>query len=227
MSSVRKWLDPEIDCLPVKDAFDWVSDQAESLDHLTMQFLDEADEAYKKFGRHILRWYRDGDLPGTEPMGLYNLASHLAADQLEAKDIECAFVYARRDDEWIEQHLGDFPDLDLKAEFSAWAEILGVPTSDIAAGLGITGRSVKDWRNPKRETMLPVEEAWDFLEDYADTIELRTAELVESKPDPMPYHPMTRLGTLTEQQRIDNLAALAASKQLVADGQTAVNFAYI
>ena len=94
-------------------------------------------------------------------------------------------------------------------------------------GLGITGRSVKDWKNPKRDTMLPVDEAWDFLEDYADAIEYRTAELLESKPNPMPYHPMTRLGTLSKRERIDNLAALAASKQLMADGKTVVDFAYV
>lgn len=227
VSSVRKWLDPELDCVPVKDAFDWVYDQTEKLGNLTVHCLNEANESAEKFGRHILRWYRDEDLPETEPMGLYNLASHLVADQLEAKDIECSFVYACRDDEWIEQHLDDFPDLDPKAEFSAWADILGVPTSEIAMGLGITGRSVKDWKNPKRDTMLPVDEAWDFLEDYADAIEYRTAELLESKPNPMPYHPMTRLGTLLKQERIDNLAALAASKQLMDDGKTVVDFAYV
>lgn len=227
VSSVRKWLDPELDCVPVKDAFDWAQDQAEDLGRLTLQCLNEANEAYEKFGRHILRWYRDVDLPDTEPVGLNNLASHLAADQLEAMDTECSFVYACRDDEWVEQHLDDFPDLDPKAEFSARADILGLPTSEIAAALGITGRSVKDWKNPKRETTLPVDEAWDFLEDFADAIGIRTAELLESKPNPMPYHPMTRLGTLTKQERIDNLAALAASKQLMADGKTVVDFAYV
>jgi len=38
---------------------------------------------------------------------------------------------------------------------------------------------------------------------------------------------MTRLGTLSKQERIDNLAALAASKQLMADGKTVVDFAYV
>lgn len=227
VSSVRKWLDPELDCVPVKDAFDWVYGQTEKLGNLTMHCLNEANESVEKFGRYILRWYRDDDLPDTEPMGLYNLASHLVADQLEAKGVEYSFVYACRDDEWIERHLDDFPDLDPKAEFSALADTLGVPTSDIAMALGITGRSVKDWKNPKRDTMLPVDEAWDFLDDYAETLERRTAELLETKPNPMPYHPMTRLGTLTEQERIDNLAALAASKRIMGDGQTVVDFAYV
>ena len=35
--SVRKWLDPELDCVPVKDAFDWVYAQTEKLGDLTMQ----------------------------------------------------------------------------------------------------------------------------------------------------------------------------------------------
>lgn len=227
VSSVRKWLDPEVNYIPVKDAFDWVQDQAEDLGRLTLQCLNDAEEANEKFGRHILRWYRKDDMPDTEPMGLYNLSCHLVADQLEAKDIEYSFVYACRDDEWIEQHLDDFPDVDPKAEFSACADTLRVPTSEIAEALGITGRSVKDWKNPKRDTMLPVDEAWDFLEEYADTIEARTAELLKSNPNPMPYHPMTRLGTLSKQERIDNLAALAASKQLIADGKPAVDFAYV
>ena len=36
VSSVRKWLDPELDCVPVKDAFDWVYDQTEKLGNLTV-----------------------------------------------------------------------------------------------------------------------------------------------------------------------------------------------
>lgn len=227
VSSVRKWLDPELDCVPVKDAFDWVYGQTEKLGELTMQCLNDANGSHEKFGRHIIRWYRDEDLPDTEPVGLYNLASRLVADQLYAKDIEYSFVYACRDDEWIEGHLDDFPDIDPKAEFTAQADILGVPTSDIAAALGITGRSVKDWKNPKRERMLPVDDAWDFLDDCADEIEARTSELLASKPNPMPYHPMTRLGSLPKQDRIDNLAALAASKQIMSDGKTVVDFAYV
>lgn len=108
VSSVRKWLDPELDCMPVKDAFDWISDQIEKLGDLTLQCLNDANDSYEKFGQHIVRWYRDEDLPDTEPGGLYNLASRLAADQLAAKGIECSTVYASRDGEWIEQNL-DFP----------------------------------------------------------------------------------------------------------------------
>ena len=227
VSSVRKWLDPGLDCVPVKDAFDWIYDQNERLDDLTMQCLNEANGSYEKFGQYILPWYRDEDLPETEPVGLYNLAIRLVADQLDAKDLEYSFVYACRDDEWIELNLDSFPDIDPKAEFTAQADILGVPTSDIATALGITGRSVKDWKNPKRERMLPVDDAWDFLDGYADEIEARTSELLASKPNPMPYHPMTRLGSLPKQDRIDNLAALAASEQIMSDGETVVDFAYV
>ncbi len=112
VSSVRKWLDPELDCMPVKDAFDWISDQIEKLGDLTLQCLNDANDSYEKFGQHIVRWYRDEDLPDTEPGGLYNLASRLAADQLAAKGIECSTVYASRDGEWIEQNL-DFPPISI------------------------------------------------------------------------------------------------------------------
>lgn len=226
VSSVRKWLDPEFDCVPVKDAFDWVYDQTEKLGDLTMQCLNDASGSYEKFGRHIIRWYRDEDLPETEPVGLYNLASSLVADQLNAKDLEYSFVYACRDDEWIEEHLDDFPDIDPKAEFTAQADIVGVPTSDIATALGITGRSVKDWKNPKNETMLPIDDAWEFLDVYAEALEGRTARLLEQKPSPLPYHPTSRQGVLTQQERIDNRAALAAAKQLMSGGKAVVDFAF-
>lgn len=227
VSSVRKWLDPELDFLPVKDAFDWVCGQTEKLGDLTAQCLNEANGSHGKLGRYILPWYRDEDLPETEPVGLYNLASSLVADRLDAKDLEYSFVYACREDEWIELNLDSFPDIDPKAEFTARADILGATTSDIATALGITNRSVKDWKNPKRERMLPVDDAWDFLDDWGDEVDARISELLASKPDPMPYHPMTRLGSLPKQDRIDNLAALAASKQIMGDGKTVVDFAYV
>lgn len=75
--------------------------------------------------------------------------------------------------------------------------------------------------------MLPVDEAWGLLGDYAEKLEGRTSELLESKPNPMPYHPMTRQGTLSLQDRIDNQAALAASKQIMGDGKSVVDFAYV
>lgn len=109
VSSVRKWLDPELDCMPVKDAFDWIYDQNEKLGDLTMQCLNDVNDSYEKFGQYIVRWYRDEDLPDTEPRGLCNLASHLVADQLAAKGIECSIVYASRDDGWIGRNLGFFP----------------------------------------------------------------------------------------------------------------------
>lgn len=117
VSSVRKWLDPELDCIPVKDAFDWILDQNEKLGDLTMQCLNDVNDSYEKFGQYIVRWYRDEDLPDTEPRGLCNLASHLVADQLAAKGIECSIVYASRDDGWIGRNLGSFPDIDPKAAF--------------------------------------------------------------------------------------------------------------
>ena len=109
------WLDPELECVPVKDAFDWVYDQTEKLGDLTMLRLNQANDAHDKFGEYIIRWYRLDDLPETEPLGLQNLASHLVSEQLKVQGIEVSFVYACRDDEWIEQHLDDFPDIDPKA----------------------------------------------------------------------------------------------------------------
>ena len=226
VSSVRKWLDPELDCVPVKDAFDWLYAQTEKLGGLTMQCLSKANGSHEKFGQYILPWYRDEDLPETEPVGLYNLASSLVADQLNAKDLEYSFVYACRDDEWIEEHLDDFPDIDPKAEFTAQADIVGVPTSDIATALGITGRSVKDWKNPKNETMLPIDDAWEFLDEYRKALEGRTAWLLEQKPNPLPYHPQNRQGTLTQQERIGNRAALIVAKQLMDDGKPFIDFSY-
>lgn len=226
VSSVHRWLDPELDCVPVKDAFDWVYGQTEKLGDLTMQCLNKVSGSYEKFGRHIIRWYRDEDLPETEPVGLYNLASSLVANQLNAKDLEYSFVYACRDDEWIELNLDSFPDIDPKAEFAAQADILGVPTSDIARGLNITARSIKDWKNPKQELMLPVDDAWAFLDEYRKALEGRTAQLLEQRPNPLPYHPVSRQGTLTQQQRIDNRAALAAAKQIMSGGEAVVDFAF-
>lgn len=95
--------------MPVKDAFDWIYDQNEKLGGLTMQCLNDVDESYGKFGQHIVRWYRDEDLPDAEPRGLCNLVSHLVADQLAAKGIECSVVYASRDDEWIGRNLDFSP----------------------------------------------------------------------------------------------------------------------
>lgn len=226
VSSVHRWLDPELDCVPVKDAFDWVFDQTEKLGDLTMQRLNEANEAHEKFGQYILPWYRGEDLPDTESVGLYNLASRLVADQLEAKDIECSFVYACRDDAWIDRHLDDFPDIDPKAVFAAATDALGVTTSDIARALNVTSRSVKDWKNPKNEAMLPIDDAWEFLDEYRKALEGRTAWLLEQKPNPLPYHPQNRQGTLTQQERIDNRAAIAVAKNLIDDGKSFIDFSY-
>lgn len=226
VSSVRKWLDPELDCVPVKDAFDWVYDQTEYLGDLTMQSLNEANESAEKFGRHILRWYRDEDLPETDPVGLHNLASHLVAEQFKVKSIEVSIVYACRDDDWIEQHLDNFPDIDAKAVFSAKTDALGVATSDIARALNVTVRSVKDWKNPKQELMLPVDDAWTFLDEYKKALDGRTAQLLEQAPSPLPYHATSLQGTLTQQQRLDNRAALTAAKPLMIGGKTVAVFAF-
>ena len=226
VSSVRKWLDPELECVPVKDAFDWVYDQTEKLGDLTMLRLNQANDAHDKFGEYIIRWYRLDDLPETEPLGLQNLASHLVSEQLKVQGIEVSFVYACRDDEWIEQHLDDFPDIDPKAVFAAATDALGVTTSDIARALTVTARSVKDWKNPRNETMLPIDDAWDFLDEYRKALGDRTARLLEQRPSPLPYHPASRQSTLTQQQRIDNRAALIAAKQLMDGGKSVVGFVF-
>lgn len=227
VSSVHKWLDPESDYIPVKDAFDWAFDQTEKLGDLTMQRLGEANDAHDKFNEHIVRWYRPDDLPETEPLGLHNLASHLVSEQLEGQDIEASIVYACRDDAWIEQHLDDFPDIDPKAVFAATTDALGVTTSDIARALNVTARSVKDWKNPRNETMLPIDDAWDYLDEYATALEGRAARLLEQAPSPLPYHPLNRQGMLTQQERIDNRAALIAAKHLTDDDKPFVGFACV
>lgn len=226
VSSVHRWLDPELDCVPVKDAFDWVYAQTEKLGDLGMQRLNQANAAHDRFGEHIVRWYRPDGLPETEPLGLQNLASHLVSEQLKAQGTQCQIVYACRNDEWIEQHLDDFPDIDPKAVFAAATDALGVTTSDIARSLNVTARSVKDWKNPKNETMLPIDDAWEFLDVYAGTLEGRTAQLLEQALSPLPYHPANRRGTLTQQQCIDNRAALAVARQLMSDGEMAVDFVF-
>lgn len=227
VSSVHRWLDPELDCVPVKDAFDWVFDQTEKLGDLTMQRLGEANDAHDKFGEYIVRWHRADDLPENEPLGLHNLASHLVAEQLKAQDIEASVVYSCRNDAWIEQHLDDFPDIDPKAVFAAMTDALGVTASDIARALNVTARSIKDWKNPKQELMLPIDDAWKFLDVYAEALEGRTARLLEQKPSPLPYHPTSRQGVLTQQERIDNRAVLIAAKHLTDDGKPFVGFAFV
>lgn len=226
VSSVHKWLDPELDCVPVKDAFDWVYAQTEKLGELTKFRLTQANNAHDKFGEYIIRWHRVDDLPEDEPLGLQNLASHLVSEQLKAQGIDAPLVYACRDDAWIEQHLDDFPDIDPKAVFAAKTDALGATTSDIARALNVTARSVKDWKNPKNETMLPIGDAWEFLDVYTEALEGRTARLLEQKPSPLPYHPTSRQGVLDQQERIDNRAALAAAKQLMSGGGAVVDFAF-
>lgn len=227
VSSVHKWLDPESDYFPVKDAFDWVFDQTEKLGDLTMQCLSQTNDAHDKFNDYIVRYYRKDDLHENEPLGLHNLASHLVAEQLKAQDIEASVVYSCRDDAWIEQHLDDFPDIDPKAVFAAMTDALGVTTSDIARALNVTSRSVKDWKNPKNETMLPIDDAWDYLDEYATALEGRAARLLEQAPSPLPYHPLSRQGMLTQQERNDNRAALIAAKHLTDDDKPFVGFAYV
>lgn len=226
VSSVHKWLDPESDYFPVKDAFDWVYGQTEKLGELTMLRLNQANDAHDRFGEHIVRWYRPDDLPETEPLGLQNLASHFVSEQLKAQGTQYQIVYACRDDDWIDRHLDDFPDIDPKAVFAAKTDALGVTTSDIARALNVTARSVKDWKNPRNETMLPIDDAWAFLDEYGKALEGRSALLLEQTPSPLPYHPTSRQGTLTQQQRIDNRAALIVAKQLMDDGKPFIDFSY-
>ena len=227
VSSVRKWLDPELDCVPVKDAFDWVYAQTEKLGELTKERLNQANDAHDKFGEYIVRWHRPDDLPENEPLGLQNLASHLVCEQLNAQGVEAPLVYACRNDDWIDRHLDDFPDIDPKAVFAAATEAMDVSTSDIARALNVTARSIKDWKNPKQELMLPVDDAWAFLDEYRKALEGRTAQFREQRPNPLPYHPTNRRGVLTQQQRIDNRAALAAAKQVMNDGRNVIEFSFV
>lgn len=227
VSSVHKWLDPETDCLPVKDAFDWVFSQTEKLGDIATHRLAEANAAANKFNKYIIRWYRKDDLPETEPLGLQNLASQLVCKQLNAQGVEASFVYACRDDAWIEQHLDDFPDIDPKAVFAAATEAMDVSTSDIARALNVTARSIKDWKNPKQELMLPVDDAWAFLDEYRKALEGRRTRLLEQTPSPLPYYPVSRQGVLTQQQRLDNRAVLIAAKHLTDDGKPFVGFAFV
>ena len=227
VSSVRSWLDPASDSVPLKFAFDWLAMQTEKLNELSDERDSALSETYSRFGRHILRWYRAADLPESEPVGLHNLATRLAIDRCDAEDIDVAIVYACRDDVWIARNIDSYPDVDLKAEFAADAESLGVTPTEIANALDITPASVKYWKNPKRVDMLPVDEVWGYLDTYADALENRIAQLIEQTPNPMPYHPMTRKGSLTQRQRIDNRAALAAASRLEKTKGIKVGFAYI
>lgn len=227
VSSVRNWLDPDAENMPPKEAFDWLYDQSEMLGDLTMERLNQVYEAHAKFGQYILRWYRLEDMNEDEPVGLQNLATKLVVDQLKDKGIECSIVFACRDDEWIEQNLDCIPEIDPKAAFASKMESLGVPPFEIALALGITPRSVKDWKKPSHTKVMPIDDAWDFLDEYAVALDGRTEQLLEQRPNPMPYHPLMRLGKLTQQDRIDNKAALLASKKIMDEENTIVDFAYI
>lgn len=226
VANVRNWLDPSSDSLPQKFAYDWLASQSEKLLSLTDARMNDLHESYSMFGRHFLRWYRDADLPGTEPVGLYNLVSRRVADRANRDGIDVEFVYACRSHEWILENIDPGTAIDTKAEFAAQSESLGATPVEIANALNITAASVKYWKNPKREDMLPVDDAWDYLDEYGRMIDGRTAQLVELSPNPMPYHPMTRKGGLTQQERIDNRAALAAAELLEGNRGIKVDFAY-
>lgn len=227
VSNVRNWLDPTSERLPQKFAFDWLAAQSEKLVSLTDERMNDLHDSYSTFGRHFIRWYREADLPDTEPVGLHNLASRRVADRARHDGIDIEFVYACRSHQWITDNIDPDTVIDTKAEFAARTESLGVTPTEIAYALGITAASVKYWKNPKREDMLPIDESWSFLDEYSSTLDEKIALLVQKHPNPMPYHPLTRKGSLTQKEQIENHAARAAAEQIEFANGTSVEFVYI
>ena len=227
-ASVRTWLDPAVpDRLPAKEAFDWLSKQADAIGEIIFRRFDEALAERRRWGQSIVRCYREPDLAPGRLLGLENLASSLVADRLEDEGEDVAVVFACRDDAYIDSHLDSWPDIDPKAAWVASMDSLGVTTLDVMNALGISARTLKDWRDPAATRSVPFAEAYDYLDTYAEALEGRTRQLIEAAPDPMPYHPVSRSGKLTQQQRIDNRAALAAADALMRDGSTVIDFAYV
>lgn len=227
-ASVRTWLDPAAtDRLPAKEAFDWLMARSEELGNLVLKRLEQAQEAHSRWGQTIVPYFAPTDLKDGQLLGLENIASHLIADKLEEKGSDVAIVFSSRDDAYIDAHLDRLPAIDVKAEWAAEVDALGVTTLDFVRALGTEPRVVKEWRssNPKK-TLLPTPEAYEFLDMYADALEGRTAQLIEEAPNPMPYHPVSRDGKLTQQDRIDNRAALAAADALAAGTDGVIDFRY-
>lgn len=228
-ASVRTWLDPSVpERLPAKEAFDWLLARSEELGDLVLKRLEQAREARTRWGQTIVPYFSANDLEKGQLLGLENLASHLVADKLTEKGVDVAMVFASRDDIYIDQHLDRLPAIDVKAEWAAEVDVLGVTTLDFVRALDVEPRVVKEWRSPNpKKTLLPTQPAYEFLDMYADALDGRTAQLVEKKPNPMPYHPIPRNGKLSQQRRIDNRAAIRAADKLGCRTGKVVDFAFV
>ena len=227
-ASVRTWLDPAVpDRLPAKEAFDWLMARSDELGDLVVKRLEQAREAHSRWGQAIVPYFSPNDLAEGQLLGLENLASNLVVDKLTEKGNDVAIVFASRDEAFIDARLDRLPAIDTKAEWAAEVDELGVTTLDFVRALDIEPRVVKEWRSPNpKKRLVPMPEAYEFLKAYAEALEGRTAQLIEQAPNPMPYHPVSRDGKLTQQARIDNRAAIAAADALMAETNRVIDFAY-
>ena len=227
-ASVRIWLDPEVpDRLPAKEAFNWLRKQADAIGELIFKRFDEALAERRRWGQAIVRYYREPDLQPGQLLGRENLASSLVADKLENKGEDVAMIFACRDDAYIDSHLDSWPEIDPKAAWVASMDALGVTTLDVMNALDVSRRTLKDWRDPAATRSMPFAEAYDYLDFYAEALEGRTQQLIEQHPNPMPYHAISHSGKLTQQERIDNKAALAAANALMAGTDEVIDFSYV
>lgn len=63
-----------------------------------------------------------------------------------------------------------------KADFQALRDLVGLDQVDVADALGVKPVTVRKWEDP-RAFALPRKAAWLFLENVADTIERKSADL--------------------------------------------------
>lgn len=63
-----------------------------------------------------------------------------------------------------------------KADFQALRELVGLNQVDVADALGVSPITVRKWEDPKAFAM-PRKAAWLFLEDIADIINQKSADL--------------------------------------------------
>lgn len=220
VSSVRSWLDPDDEtALPAKQAFDWVEERVDELDGLLDERLDEADRTVKLHGVAVLPWYRDTDIKEGEFRGTQNLATQLAVKHLENKGFEVQIVFAERTDEWVERHLDDVPDADVKAVWAYRLDVLGLSAAHVAQGIGISKRSVKEWRNPKHTDRFPPADAWRFVGEVEQQVADKAIESMKtvegSKLAVLPYHPADQLGQVGLANQIENRAALKVGSVLM------------
>ena len=218
--SVRSWLDPDDEtALPAKQAFDWIEERVDELDGLLDERLDEADRTVKLHGVAVLPWFRDTDIKEGEFRGTQNLATQLAVKHLENKGFEVQIVFAERSDEWVERHLDDAPDADVKAVWAYRLDALGLTAAHVALGLGVSKRSVKEWRNPKYGDRFPPADAWRFVEDIEQQVADKAIESLKtvegSKLAVLTYHPADRLGQVGLADQIENRAALKVGSAIM------------